>query len=350
MVVCECLSSLLLLVSWRWYNCINFSNTAKHERRNTPRCENVAVSLAQSLSTCFIPLSPRWILTLLNRSVVIFFLFVSCFVSHAFIGKWSPKSNSARFSEKIPYISERFRGSASYDREWFNGRGKGIYEERSFTFSLLFSLNKIYICLGWINCLRDIWSLLHSFKSRLWYEIIEKNICSSTGNMSQCYHGTALTKGKLYRRLRPTRMISFLRKRRKCKRERWWPLDLRSFKVKNIKKTSLLSIQTSSYTTVVFTYQLSKPNKERATSEPDKEFKKVSTTAVYTEFTIPNRDQCAFSPYCILYISHRNVTENLFNSLIRAPFFGDHFCYCHDHNVWFGSDAVRRKLWAACYS
>lgn len=50
------------------------------------------------------------------------------------------------------------------------------------------------------------------------------------------YHGTALTKGKLYRRLRPTRMISFLRKRRKCKRERWWPLDLRSFKVKNIKK------------------------------------------------------------------------------------------------------------------
>ena len=168
--------------------------------------------------------------------------------------------------------------------------------------------------------------------------------------MSQCYHGTALTKGKLYRRLRPTRMISFLRKRRKCKRERWWPLDLRSFKVKNIKKTSLLSIQTSSYTTVVFTYQLSKPSKERATSEPDKEFKKVSTTAVYTEFTIPNRDQCAFSPYCILYISHRNVTENLFNSLIRAPFVGDHFCYCHDHNVWFGSDAVRRKLWAACYS
>ena len=236
MVVCECLSSLLLLVSWRWYNCINFSNTAKHERRNTPRCENVAVSLAQSLSTCFIPLSPRWILTLLNRSVVIFFLFVSCFVSHAFIGKWSPKSNSARFSEKIPYISERFRGSASYDREWFNRRGKGIYEERSFTFSLLFSLNKIYICLGWINCLRDIWSLLHSFKSCLWYEIIEKNICSSTGNMSQCYHGTALTKGKLYRRLRPTRMISFLRKRRNCKRERWWPLDLRSFKVKNIKK------------------------------------------------------------------------------------------------------------------
>lgn len=235
MVVCECFSSLLLLVSWRWYNCINFSNTAKHERRNTPRCENVAVSLAQSLSTCFIPLSPRWILTLLNRSVVIFFLFVSCFVSHAFIGKWSPKSNSARFSEKIPYISERFRGSASYDREWFNGRGKGIYEERSFTFSLLFSLNKIYICLGWIYCLRDIWSLLHSFKSCLWYKIIEKNICSSTGNMSQCYHGTALTKGKLYRRLRPTRMISFLRKRRNCKRERWWPLDLRSFKVKNIK-------------------------------------------------------------------------------------------------------------------
>ena len=184
----------------------------------------------------FYPAESTFNIDLLNRSVVIFFLFVSCFVSHAFIGKWSPKSNSARFSEKIPYISERFRGSASYDREWFNGRGKGIYEERSFTFSLLFSLNKIFFCLGWINCLRDIWSLLHSFKSCLWYEIIEKNICSSTGNMSQCYHGTALTKGKLYRRLRPTRMISFLRKRRNCKRERWWPLDLRSFKVKNIKK------------------------------------------------------------------------------------------------------------------
>ena len=115
------------------------------------------------------------------------------------------------------------------------------------------------------------------------------------------------------------------------------------FQSQKYKKTSLLSIQTSSYTMVVFTYQLSKSNKERATSESDKEFKKVSTTAVYTEFTIPNRDQCAFSPYCILYISHRNVTENLFNSLIRAPFVGDHFCYCHDHNVWFGSDAVRRK-------
>ena len=54
----------------------------------------------------------------------------------------------------------------------------------------------------------------------------------------------------------------------------------------------------------------------------------VYISAVYKPFT--PKHQYAYSPYCSLYFSWVADKENLFSN---QELLGDHFLYCHDHDL-----------------